>query len=255
MSPVPISRLSGLACIAACVSAAALSGCSSCSAIVSACGSGKSVSFENPYARQLVGPPDLAKYPATSPARALLAWWRDIQYNNLAGYLAGYDAPLKAVRSSTGLGQRELSLLSGQLQVQKPLVLYTVRTQAGSATIYALISIRAPLGTRDYRSAESPHAFTMVLEGGRWRLADDGFAGTFLLAEHKALASPKTSVLVPDVTGMPASVASIELFGANLVAQPEGPSTDRAGGVVVQQSVAPGTPVARGSTIRLSATP
>jgi beta-lactam-binding protein with PASTA domain len=95
----------------------------------------------------------------------------------------------------------------------------------------------------------------MVLEGGRWRLADDGFAGTFLLAEHKALASPKTSVLVPDVTGMPASVASIELFGANLVAQPEGPSTDRAGGVVVQQSVAPGTPVARGSTIRLSATP
>jgi beta-lactam-binding protein with PASTA domain len=54
---------------------------------------------------------------------------------------------------------------------------------------------------------------------------------------------------------MPASVASIELFGANLVAQPEGPSTDRAGGVVVQQSVAPGTPVARGSTIRLSATP
>ncbi len=221
-----------------------------CASLVCGCSSGSSASNTN--IRQVLTDKDLAQYSASSPAYALLAWWRAIQYDDLAGYLSGYNSALQAQRKASGLGARELPLLSSQLQTQRPMILYTVQSRPDFATIFTLVYARAPLGKTAYVGLSSPHAFAMVRERGQWRLAEDAFVTAVLAVGHETLTSNTTPVRVPDVRGERLGTAQAVLLGSRLIGRVSaGPS----GGRVIKQSAAPGSQTAPGSSVRLTLAP
>jgi hypothetical protein len=123
-------------------------------------------------AEYLITPAEISRQPANSPQRALLSWWRSVQYNDLDGYVKALAAPLRSQREQGDAARDDLALASGELIRSQPKI-DNVQEADGEATIFTRIESRQPVGATRFTTSSSPQAFTLVREGDEWKLADD----------------------------------------------------------------------------------
>lgn len=121
---------------------------------------------------QIVTKQQLARYPAGSPERTVLLWWRALQFNSpeLASRYYASDLKLTPARleEQLKLGPDFLDLKAGLRPVD-------VDESGDSATILALRErvLQYPNG-RDDR-VRVPMAFNLIRESGEWRLANNRY--------------------------------------------------------------------------------
>jgi hypothetical protein len=115
---------------------------------------------------------DIAATDPDSPGRALMTWWRSIQYAALPSYLESLSRPLRRELEGSGAAKGYLPLAASQLVRAKPKVSET-EVDGNRATLYARVEIRVPLGSTRFQSSSSPQAFTAVREDGEWKIAND----------------------------------------------------------------------------------
>ena len=120
----------------------------------------------------LVTHAQLERYPAASPARQVLEWWRALQFldPDLARrYYAQGSRPSEAHLA------RELSVGADALGTSRRPQIADVYRRRWEATVFVVFTkrTRQPNGRLD--EARSPYAFTLVLEDGRWKLADNRY--------------------------------------------------------------------------------
>jgi hypothetical protein len=140
------------------------------------CGSGSAQPVSLPGAtQQLLSQTDVNAQPPGSPERAFLAWWRDVQYANLAQFKLELVPALRDSFAPRGKMPDAINYFSGALRSARPKIRDVSRTGT-TAVVYAIISYRQPVGTSRYVTTTVPRAFTFTKIGGRWLLADDSFA-------------------------------------------------------------------------------
>jgi hypothetical protein len=142
-------------------------------------------------ALQILSRSDVAKYAAGTPQRALLQWWRDVQYSNLTGYLNAFQPSVRqglAASANTGAGLR---WFSGAVQTVRPSIVDT--EQHGSrVVIYTNLDTRTPVGARHYVTSTRAQAFAFVKKAGVWKLADDSFVQSSLPANLQTKPTPSS---------------------------------------------------------------
>jgi hypothetical protein len=132
-------------------------------------------------AQQLLRQSDLARYPAGSPARAILEWWRSAQFADAEGYRAAFAPPLRSAVAKDPRAADALNYFAGAIRDARPKIL-SVSAAKGRATVYTLIEYRQPIGTTRYITSTVPRAFTLERIASRWLLTDDAFVQTTLPA-------------------------------------------------------------------------
>lgn len=140
----------------------------------------------------LLTPADIRRQPADSPQAALMEWWRGIQYNDFEGYTGALVAPLRAQREASDEARRDLTLASGELIHSQPEI-GDVKESGDETTIYTRIETRQPVGATRFTTSSSPQAFTLVREGGQWRIADDFYVTNRADNIRKALSEARQS--------------------------------------------------------------
>lgn len=143
-------------------------------------------------AEHLITPADLHRQPAGSPQESLLRWWMSIQYNDFEGYLESLAAPLRQQREADRAAPADLGLASGELVRSQPKITDT-KLDKGTATIYTRIEARQPVGATQFTTSSTPQAFTLVREGGKWKIADDFFVESRADNIRKALKEARAS--------------------------------------------------------------
>ncbi|HEV7400594.1 MAG TPA: hypothetical protein VGN84_10040 [Solirubrobacterales bacterium] len=142
---------------------------------VAGCGGGDPPPPGTPSAAEnLLSLAAIRQLPKGSPEQALLGWWMHIQYNDLTGYLNGLATPLRDAREGEAKTKRDLVLVSGESLRSKPKVLELQR-ENGKTTLYTRIETRQPVGASRFTTSSAPQAFTLVREGGQWKIADDSY--------------------------------------------------------------------------------
>jgi hypothetical protein len=114
------------------------------------------------------------RQPAGSPQEALLHWWMHIQYNDLNGYLRDLAEPIRRQREAEPQTRHILLLVSGDSLRSQPQIEESQR-EDGAATIYTRIETRQPVGASRFTTSSTPQAFTLIKEGGRWKVAEDSY--------------------------------------------------------------------------------
>jgi hypothetical protein len=139
-------------------------------------------------AEQLVSSTDLRRLPETSPAHALMAWWRDTQFDDRAGYLSHLTRAIR-LRLDAAEVDRQLPILAAGIRTAKPQILST-EFAGDDAVVYTRIVFRQPVGATRYVTTTRPQAFHLVRVRGSWRLSETFFADSLtaaaLSAMHKA---------------------------------------------------------------------
>jgi hypothetical protein len=128
--------------------------------------------------------------PAGSPEEALLQWWMHVQYNDLHGYLSDLVGPLRAQRQGEEQTRRDLLLVSGDSIRSRP-KLEDSQREDDAATLYTRIETRQPVGASRFTTSGTPQAFTLIREGGRWKIADDSYILDRAAVIREALESAK----------------------------------------------------------------
>jgi hypothetical protein len=115
---------------------------------------------------------DIERYPRDSPARAVLEWWRALQFDNPA-LAARYYARRVEVTPQTL--QRKLGVGPDVLGLKARFRVVDVIQERRTATVLALLTrvLRHPNGRTD--KVRSPHSFDLVREDVKWRLADNRY--------------------------------------------------------------------------------
>ncbi len=140
----------------------------------------------------LITPAAIRAEPAGSPERALLSWWRSIQYNDFEGYVDALAAPLQSQRRGDARAQRDLTLAAGELIRSQPKV-GDVEEEGARATVYTRIETRQPIGATRFTTSSNPQGFTLVREDGEWKIADDYFVTSRADGIRKALKEAETA--------------------------------------------------------------
>jgi hypothetical protein len=125
-------------------------------------------------AENLLSPTEVLRAPSGSPEQALLRWWMHIQYNDLSGYFNDLAAPLRREREGEAGTRRTLFLVSGDSLRSQPKVL-DVQREDGGTTLNTRIETRQPVGASRFTTSSSPQAFSLVRQGGEWKIADDSY--------------------------------------------------------------------------------
>jgi hypothetical protein len=112
--------------------------------------------------------------PAGSPEEALLQWWMHIQYNDLTGYLRDLAVPVRRRREGEELTRRDLLLVSGDSLRSRPKFEESQR-EDGATTLYTRVETRQPVGASRFTTSSTPQGFTLIREGGEWKIADDSY--------------------------------------------------------------------------------
>ncbi len=139
------------------------------------CGKGALISHQGlPANVQLVSTTDIARYPAGSPQAALLTWWRDVQFDDVVGYLTFLKPAVATAQLKAGQAVPFATLLSGHLQSARPQITGT-NISGANAVLYTQITYRQPIGNTGYATNTAVQAFSLVNLQGGWKLADDYF--------------------------------------------------------------------------------
>jgi hypothetical protein len=172
-------------------SATALAAASLCATLASGCGGSATLTAQEypAAAEQLVSASDLGRIDPASPGYAVMAWWRDAQFSDAAGYLSHLTRRVR-LRLSTEELERELPILAGGIRTAKPRIL-SAELVGDSATVYTEIVFRQPIGASRYVTTTRPQAFRLVRARGRWRLSDTFFADSITAAALRAADAAK----------------------------------------------------------------
>jgi hypothetical protein len=130
-------------------------------------------------AEQLLTQSDLDRQPEGTPRADLLDWWRSSQYAERMGFLEGFASVVADRLASRTELDSELEYFSGGLRVARPEVTET-RIVGRRATVFTMLRVHQPLGSARFVTTKRPQAFPMVLQRGRWRIADDHFFQTYI---------------------------------------------------------------------------
>ena len=142
---------------------------------VTGCGGGDPPPPGTPSAAEnLLSIAAVHRQPQGSPEEALLRWWMHIQYNDLTGYLNDLASPLRRVRESENQTRRNLLLVSGETLRSQP-KFGDSQSEDGATTLYTRIDTRQPVGASRFTTSGAPQAFTLIREGGEWKIADDSY--------------------------------------------------------------------------------
>jgi len=125
-----------------------------------------------PVNENLVTNDDIRAAPPGSPQRTLLKWWRAVQYEDLTGYLKLLSPSLRQQRTSDRRAQSDIQFARGTFIPAKPKILAS-DINGNSATVYARIYVRQPVGVSRTYTTSYPQAFAFVRRNGSWGLADD----------------------------------------------------------------------------------
>jgi hypothetical protein len=138
-------------------------------------------------AASLVRSGDVGRYPAGSPERAFLSWWRSAQYDDVGAAYAGLSDALRArVTAERFAGQ--LQDAAGGLSGYLPRV-------AGQTSAGRRITLQvAIIGfARGRPSAIVPRTFEMRRERGAWRLDDLSYVETKAGEGRRAAAAARAA--------------------------------------------------------------
>jgi hypothetical protein len=121
---------------------------------------------------QLLTKRDIERYPESSPARAVLEWWRALQFDNPAFATRYYAARVELTPKRL---ERKLAIGPDLLNLKARLRVVDVIKKGRTATVLVLLTkvMRHPNGRAD--KARVPQAFNLVHEGGNWRLSDNRY--------------------------------------------------------------------------------
>ena len=145
-------------------------------------GGGSAPATQSPGpAQQILSRSDVTKYAKGSPQRALLQWWRDIQYSNVTGYMNAYQPSVRRGLATSATTAAGLRWFSGAVQTVRPSIVDT--EQHGSrVVVYTNLDTRTPVGAKHFVTSSRAQAFSLVKKAGAWKLADDSFVQSTLPA-------------------------------------------------------------------------
>jgi len=129
---------------------------------------------DGPVNSNLVSESNIRAMPPHSPQRALLRWWRDLQYENITGYFARLAGPLRRKRLRSDASGSYVVRASGALIPTKPTIVRAT-TKGNRATIFTRIETRHPVGESRTYTTSFPQSFVLRNNGAGWQLADDTF--------------------------------------------------------------------------------
>ena len=152
----------------------------------------------------LVTQTDIARYPANSPQRTLMSWWRAMQYTDGRGYLALLATPLRNARQADRVYRLQLPIIARQVDDAFPHIT-RVSIRGANATVYTELEFRQLVGADKYATTRVAQAFSMVRESGNWRIADDLFVEAGVQDQLRALAraDAKAGVRSPSIRATP----------------------------------------------------
>lgn len=116
-------------------------------------------------ARNLVPAAAIAAQDPDTPGRALLRWWRDIQFSNLAGVAEG----LGGGPVGSAAARQALDALSSLAVPVRPEVQGVERRQ-GLVVVMTVLRARQPVGNVGVAVVQERFSFPMRRERGSWRI-------------------------------------------------------------------------------------
>ena len=121
---------------------------------------------------QIVTREQLARYPAGSPERTVLLWWRALQFNSPELAARYYSRDLKLTTADL---EEQLKLGPDFLDLKAGLRMVGTDESGDTATILALRRrvLQYPNGRAD--EVRVPMAFNLRREGGEWKLANNRY--------------------------------------------------------------------------------
>lgn len=167
-----------------------------CALALGACGdSDSSASSDAPETPPPLSDQEVRAAAKGSPERAILEWWRALQFQDP---VTGYDFLSRKLKSQTSAEEfrTQIPLLQGRV-TGRPEVVDIVKTGGGTKA-RALIQIAFPSGTLN-RTLE------LVREGGKWRLADDFFIRESIRAAQTAASAKSAAPTPPDAPRTPST--------------------------------------------------
>jgi hypothetical protein len=141
-------------------------------ASLAGCGGGTVKPQSIPPNENLVTNDDIRAAAPDSPQRALLRWWRAVQYEDRLGYLQMLSPKLRRQRLKDGRARYDLLLARGAFIPAKPKVMST-DINGNRAKLYTRIYIRQVVGANRTYKTSVPQVFSFVRTNGSWQLADD----------------------------------------------------------------------------------
>jgi hypothetical protein len=121
---------------------------------------------------QIVTKRQLARYPADSPERTVLLWWRALQFNSPELASRYYSPDLKLTPAEL---EEQLKLGPDFLDLKAGLRLIDVEEKGSSATILALRDRVLQYPNKRLDRVRVPMAFNLRRESGEWRLANNRY--------------------------------------------------------------------------------
>lgn len=126
---------------------------------------------------QIVTEADINRYPQDSPVRAVLEWWRALQFKS-APLAARYYVPEADVTAKDL--ERALSIGSGLLNLNDGIRVVEVNREGREATVLVMLTKRLshPNGRTDI--VRTPVSFDLVERDGRWLLTGNQYIARIL---------------------------------------------------------------------------
>jgi hypothetical protein len=115
---------------------------------------------------------EVDRYPRDSPARALLEWWRALQFDSPALASRYYEPRVGVTPKQL---ERYLKLGPALLKLHAALRVVQVQTQGRHSTVLIWLTqtLRHPNGRKDV--VRTPVSFDLEKQNGRWLLADNRY--------------------------------------------------------------------------------
>ncbi len=150
-------------------------------ALATGCGAGSLPQQEIPGAsEQLLTPEAVARYPAASPQRALLAWWRNAQFADRPAFLAAFVPSLRSRFELSPHFGEQFDYFSNGIRNAAPRILST-EIQNGRARVFTRIEYHNPIGAARFVTSSRPQAFEFIRDSSAgWLIADDTFVRSTL---------------------------------------------------------------------------
>ena len=137
--------------------------------------SGATTAYDKVRASSVLSAKDIARYPAGSPARRALEWWRSLQFRNARSALRAFTKEVRAelLHENTTSSWRT-SLDRGARC--RPTILNT-EVDGDRATVFMRLLVVEPVGDSAYRRRDEYLALPMlqVKSERTWFLADSSF--------------------------------------------------------------------------------
>jgi len=158
-----------------------VSACAALALVAAGCGAGSLPQQEIPGAsEQLLTPAAVARYPATSPQRALLAWWRNAQFADRPAFLAAFAPSLRSRFEHSPRFGEQFDYFSNGIRNAAPRILST-EIQSGRARVFTRIEYHNPIGAARFVTSSRPQAFEFIRDASAgWLIADDTFVRSTL---------------------------------------------------------------------------